>query len=1212
MNDQRPPASIFLSYKREDEAFARRLHAFISDCGHNVWLDVVNIMPGADWDTEIHNGMRSADIVIGVLTPESLASRNVLDEWGYANSTGKRLFLLWLRDVDEADIPPRYIRIQRIDVRHDEAGGMDLLRAALASAGKIIPEAETTGVPTPRVSQANYPPPMRMADKFSEDALPEPTAQQRTNRVRMLEKMHTFWIKGVLEQSLHGVALLELGIQPKSNAVENPWDTVLQHTAYGDYRLPAGTNISDIYHDLNRELLILGDPGSGKTTTMLELARERIVLAEQDDAEPIPVILNLSSWADTRKPLLAWLIDEMNTKYAVPRKVAAAWLESDALLLLLDGLDEVLLRYRDACVEAINAFRKEHGFTHMVVCSRIADYEALTTKLHLNGAIVLQPLSDEQIDQYLDSLGDSMRGVREAMERDPDLRKLAETPLMLSIMTLAFRDLRAVDLPPLDSLEAQRRRLFETYTQRIFARRPPKTLPQAKILHYLTWLAGRMVERKQSVFYIENLQQDWIAGDLPKHVYRIVGRVSFGVIGGGLIGALSGVLFLLYSVVTGTLSTLNTPVGNVIAAALSFVLLPAAVGAGIFAISGLLAFALDSMPDHLPPFGLVVRRTRGVLFAGLLLGVLGALLTFIGLLMVMLSAETTVVNFEKVLEWTILIAASGGVIGAYAAGVALAVKLPRRRWISTLLVLSGCSTAVSLFVYLGILVVRSFTQVNVYARSYEFADFALVGACFGLVTVVLGHIASKRSIIAPYIVLTLSPVISFIAGIELRSLIFSESQISFSLGQNTLISIVALVVAPIGIGYVVGQINDHIWSAEALRWRWNWRWALVGVAGMLLLGTLMATSVISATSDYYNDLDTSTQANYLEAVLELKAMLPLYEARLAAIESEQERYATEMGAQWATIAPVIELWGDWRAARYYILTDYDSDQIANTSAQLEELSRCEIPPYYFRGAVYDTNRDLFNDYSSSLDEKLAFIDARLSEQAALLAVYPEDQRTTWQTTEIAQQVCEEMYTRTLSSYRDSYLNRTAEGLQEQAVGVIRMTLVVGLAFVIGGGVVGGLRKNETIDLRMRPNSGIWRTLQSAVRVTAAFGLVGAVIGGLIGVMISSLPANDLYGSIFYDSLQVILVACLLVGAAMGLALGLIMGGTDAVIKHAILRLFLQRSGSIPRNYAAFLDEQADRILLRKVGGGYIFIHRYLLEYYATLEGDSDAEIGDSI
>lgn len=43
----------------------------------------------------------------------------------------------------------------------------------------------------------------------------------------------------------------------------------------------------------------------------------------------------------------------------------------------------------------------------------------------------------------------------------------------------------------------------------------------------------------------------------------------------------------------------------------------------------------------------------------------------------------------------------------------------------------------------------------------------------------------------------------------------------------------------------------------------------------------------------------------------------------------------------------------------------------------------------------------------------------------------------------------------------------------------------------------------------------------------------------------------------------------------------------------------------PLNYARFLDYCADRIFLRKVGGGYIFVHCLLLEHFAAL---TDADI----
>jgi len=57
----------------------------------------------------------------------------------------------------------------------------------------------------------------------------------------------------------------------------------------------------------------------------------------------------------------------------------------------------------------------------------------------------------------------------------------------------------------------------------------------------------------------------------------------------------------------------------------------------------------------------------------------------------------------------------------------------------------------------------------------------------------------------------------------------------------------------------------------------------------------------------------------------------------------------------------------------------------------------------------------------------------------------------------------------------------------------------------------------------------------------------------------------------------------------------------------VIRLLLWRAGSIPWNYPGFLDFAAQCILLRKVGGSYLFVHRLLLEYFASLDGASALE-----
>ena len=155
----------------------------------------------------------------------------------------------------------------------------------------------------------------------------------------------------------------------------------------------------------NGELLILGEPGCGKTTLLLELARDLLDRARTESSHPMPVVFNLSSWAEKRQSLADWLIEELNLKYQVPRKLGKVWVESDLVLPLLDGLDEVTQAAREACVEAINRYRQKHGSVPTVVCSRSADYQAQTAHLHLHCAVVVQPPTEQQISEYLESAG---------------------------------------------------------------------------------------------------------------------------------------------------------------------------------------------------------------------------------------------------------------------------------------------------------------------------------------------------------------------------------------------------------------------------------------------------------------------------------------------------------------------------------------------------------------------------------------------------------------------------------------------------------------------------------------------------------------------------------------------------------------------------------------------------------------------------------------
>jgi hypothetical protein len=56
-----------------------------------------------------------------------------------------------------------------------------------------------------------------------------------------------------------------------------------------------------------------------------------------------------------------------------------------------------------------------------------------------------------------------------------------------------------------------------------------------------------------------------------------------------------------------------------------------------------------------------------------------------------------------------------------------------------------------------------------------------------------------------------------------------------------------------------------------------------------------------------------------------------------------------------------------------------------------------------------------------------------------------------------------------------------------------------------------------------------------------------------------------------------------------------------------MRVVLWHSGALPWNLASFLDYCTERILLRKVGGGYLFIHRLLQDYFVGLDHKNQAD-----
>ena len=135
--------------------------------------------------------------------------------------------------------------------------------------------------------------------------------QERHNRHVMIQRVKLLWLKGVLEESLHGAELIDLNMATRPNAVANSYAPGWQQGDEFDTPLPIGTKIWDVYDEAGGGLLIMGAPGAGKTTTLLQLVTDLVQRADLDEAESVPVVLSLATWQGD-KSLADWMADELS------------------------------------------------------------------------------------------------------------------------------------------------------------------------------------------------------------------------------------------------------------------------------------------------------------------------------------------------------------------------------------------------------------------------------------------------------------------------------------------------------------------------------------------------------------------------------------------------------------------------------------------------------------------------------------------------------------------------------------------------------------------------------------------------------------------------------------------------------------------------------------------------------------------------------------
>lgn len=339
----------------------------------------------------------------------------------------------------------------------------------------------------------------------------------------------------------------------------------------------AGSYLAKIFnkHDY---MVIIGEPGSGKTSRLLDMAIGLLYQAENDPLTPLPVVLNLAPWANNDS-FGDWVARAMESYYRYPKKSVEKALAGNDLVLFLDGFDEIgqnldqeerqMLRKRT--LKAIEKYISKVNIKKLVLCSRINEYEEAISeewKLKIDAQILIKPLSTDKIEKTLEdnAKGKHKKEVRKLLKyftNNQEIKTVIATPFYFNALMAMLADMDYDEIEFPDSSEAIKNYITEKYIESRLNKTSKNKYTKTKTRKYLAWLANWLKNRQNVIFELS----DFGANSLHKPVvfkviycivYGLVSGIAFGLVIGFIKGVVKGLVFgLILGLVLGVIKGSN-------------------------------------------------------------------------------------------------------------------------------------------------------------------------------------------------------------------------------------------------------------------------------------------------------------------------------------------------------------------------------------------------------------------------------------------------------------------------------------------------------------------------------------------------------------------------------------------------------------------------------------------------------------------------------